>query len=293
MFRSLYLSRPWVSCFEGEGAGDSAGAGAGANAGAGTGAAAGAGASAGASAAAAAGDSRFTQDDLNRFLAEDRRKHQVQLQKMESQLNELAKSKSLTEQERQTLKENLDTIAGQLRTKEQQLTLEKRQLEEQYQTKVQDAEKKSQVWEALFRDSTIDRSLQDAAVKHEAFNPAQLVTQLRPWTRVIEVMDEKTGKPTGKYKPVVDMPDVDATTNEQAIMTRSPEEAVKRMKEMPEQWGNLFRSNVVSGIGSSSATGGLMPGQGGKIDVRKLTPTQYREIREKNPELLGLAPKRR
>jgi len=292
MFRSLYLSRPWVSCFEGEGgAGDGAGAGTGA--GAGVGAATGAGASAAATAATGAAETRFSQEDLNRFLAEDRRKHQVQLQKMESQLNELAKSKSLTEQERQTLKENLDTIAGQLRTKEQQLTLEKRQLEEQYQTKVQDAEKKSQVWEALFRDSTIDRSLQDAAVKHEAFNPAQIVTQLRPWTRMIEVMDEKAGKPTGKYKPVVDMPDVDATTNEQVIMTRSPEEAVKRMKEMPEQWGNLFRSGVVSGIGSSSATGGLMPGKGGQIDVRKLTPQQYRDIRAKNPELLGLAPKRR
>ena len=36
-----------------------------------------------------------------------------------------------------------------------------------------------------------------------------------------------------------------------------------------------------------------MPGKGGKIDVRKLTPAQYREIRAKNPELLGLAPKRR
>jgi len=85
---------------------------------------------------------------------------------------------------------------------------------------------------------------------------------------------------------------VDATTNEQVIMTRSPEEAVKRMKELPE-WANLFKSGVVSGIGSSSATGGLIPGQGGKIDVRKLTPQQYREIRSKNPELLGLAPKRR
>jgi hypothetical protein len=292
MFRSLYLSRPWVSCFEGEGgAGD--GAGAGAAAGVGVVAATGAGANAATGAAAGAAETRFTQEDLNRFLAEDRRKHQVQLQKMESQLNELAKSKSLTEQERQTLKENLDTIAGQLRTKEQQLTLEKRQLEEQYQVKVQDAEKKAQVWEALFRDSTIDRSLQDAAVKHEAFNPAQIVTQLRPWTRMMEIMDEKAGKPTGKYKPVVDMPDVDATTNEQVIMTRSPEEAVKRMKEVPEQWGNLFRSGVVSGIGSSSATGGLMPGKGGQIDVRKLTPQQYREIRAKNPELLGLAPKRR
>jgi len=293
MFNSLYLSRPWSSCFEGEGAGDGAGAGAGASAGGAAEAGASAGAGAGAGAAAAANESRFTQEDLNRFLAEDRRKHQAQLQKMESQLNELAKSKSLTEQERQTLKENLDAIAGQLRTKEQQLTLEKRQLEEQYQAKIEEAEKKTQVWEALFRDSTIERSLQDAAVKHEAFNPAQIVTQLRPWTRVIEVMDEKTGKPTGKYKPVVDMPDVDATTGEQVMMTRSPEEAVKRMKEMPEQWGNLFRSNVVSGIGSSSATGGLTPGQGGRVDVRKLTPQQYREIREKNPELLGLAPKRR
>jgi len=289
MFDSLYLSRPWSSCFEGEVAGDGAGAAAGAGAGAG----AAAGTGAGAGAAAAAGESRFTQDDLNRFLAEDRRKHQAQLQKMESQLNELAKSKSLTEQERQTLKENLDAIAGQLRTKEQQLTLEKRELEEKYQVKVQEAEKKAQVWEALFRDSTIDRSLQDAAVKHDAFNAAQVVTQLRPWTRMIEVMDEKTGKPTGKYKPVVDMPDVDATTGEQVIMTRSPDEAVKRMKEMPEQWGNLFRSNVLSGIGSSSATGGLMPGYGGKIDVRKLTQAQYLEVRAKNPELLGLAPKRR
>ena len=60
------------------------------------------------------------------------------------------------------------------------------------------------------------------------------------------------------------------------------------MKELPDIWGNLFRSGVVSGIGSRSATGGLMPGQGGQIDVRKLTPQQYREIRAKNPELLGL-----
>ena len=123
------------ACFEGEGgAGDGAATGEGASAGAAAGAGGTAGAAAGA--AAAGGETRFTQDDLNRFLAEDRRKHQVQLQKMESQLNELAKSKSLTEQEHQTLKENLDTIAGQLRTKEQQLTLEKRQLEEQYQTKI-------------------------------------------------------------------------------------------------------------------------------------------------------------
>lgn len=212
---------------------------------------------------------------------------------MESQLNELAKSKSLTEQERQTLKENLDTISGQLRTKDQQLTLEKRQLEEQYQAKVTDAEKRTQVWEALYRDSTIERSLQDAAVKHDAWSPAQIVTQLKPWTRMMEIMDEKTGKPTGKYKPMVDMPDVDATTNEQVIMARTPDEAVKRMKELADVYGNLFKGGVVSGIGANSATAGIAAGSNGKVDPRKLSMQQYLEIREKNPELLGLrAPKR-
>jgi hypothetical protein len=278
----MYKSRPWVSCFEGEDAAAVAAA-----------AAAAVAAATAAATVGGTGDKTFTQEDLNRMLAEDKRKHQVQLQKVEAQLTELTKSKSLTDQERTTLKENLDAIAGQLRTKEQQAQLEKRQMEEAHAAKMVEADQKAQIWESLYRDSTIERSLQDAAVKHEAFNTSQIITQLRPWTKMIEVMDEKTGKGTGKYKPVVEMPDVDPTTGQPVPFTGTPEEAVKRMKEMPEQWGNLFKSGVVSGIGSSSATGGLIPGQGGKIDVRKLTPQQYREIRAKNPELLGLAPKRR
>jgi len=274
----MYQSRPWESCFEGEDAAAAAAATA----------AAAAAAAATVVAGAGTGDKTFTQEDLNRILAEDKRKHQAQLQKMESQLTELAKSKTLTDQERATLKENLDAIAGQLRTKEQQAQLEKRQMEEAHATKMAEADQKAQVWESLYRDSTIARSLQDAAVKHEAFNTSQIVTQLKPWTRLIEIMDEKTGKGTGKYQVVVEMPDVDPTTGQPVPFTGTPEDAVKRMKEMPEQWGNLFKSGVVSGIGSSSATGGLIPGQGGKIDVRKLTPQQYREIRSKNPELLGL-----
>jgi len=274
----MYQSRPWESCFEGEDAAAAAAATAAAVAAAATAAAAG----------VVTGDKTFTQEEMNRILAEDKRKHQAQLQKMESQLTELAKSKTLTDQERATLKENLDAIAGQLRTKEQQAQLEKRQMEEAHATKMAEADQKAQVWESLYRDSTIARSLQDAAVKHEAFNTSQIVTQLKPWTRLIEIMDEKTSKGTGKYQVVVEMPDVDPTTGQPVPFTGTPEDAVKRMKEMPEQWGNLFKSGVVSGIGSSSATGGLIPGQGGKIDVRKLTPQQYREIRSKNPELLGL-----
>ena len=68
----------------------------------------------------------------------------------------------------------------------------------------------------------------------------------------------------------------------------TPEEAIKRMKQLPETYGNLFKSGVVGGIGAASATGGLTPGSNGKVDTTKLTMDQYLELRKKNPAAVGL-----
>ena len=286
----LYLAPAVFSCFEGEG--DDAEKAAAQKAAADEAAAAVAAAAAAAVAAAnAAAKTTFTQEDVNRMLAEDRRKHQSQLKTMETKLQEVLTSKNLNETERKALQENLAAVQGQLRSKEAQAALEKEELKQSYEARLAETDKKAQTWESLYRDTTLDRSLQDAAVKNDAFSPSQIVTLLRPMTKLIEDMDPVTNKSTGRYKPVVEMPDVDPKTGQPATMVRTPEEAVKRMKELPDQYGNLFKAGVVSGIGSGSATGGLLPGPSGRIDVRKLTPQQYREIREKNPELLGLRPK--
>jgi hypothetical protein len=124
-------------------------------------------------------------------------------------------------------------------------------------------------------------------VKHEAFSPQQVVTQLRHMTRVEEKLDAN-GKPTGKYKPVVDFPE-QGENGETVITPLTPDNAVKRMKSLPEQYGNFFKGNVVSGVGSGSGAG--TPAGTGKVDPRKLSMQQYLEIREKNPQLLGLRPK--
>jgi len=282
----LLLSRAQFACFDGEDAAAAAAAAAAAKAAAEKAAAE----EVAAAAAAAAAGKSFTQDDVNKMLAEDRRKHQAQLKTMETRLQEVLSSKNLTEAERKALQENLSAVQGQLRSKEAQAALEKQELEQSYQVKLTDAEKKATTWESLYRDSTVQRSLQDAGIKNDAFSPGQIVTLLKPMTKMMEEMDPTTKRPNGHYKVMVEMPDVDPKTGEQVMMTRTPEEAVKRMKELPEQYGNLFKAGVVSGIGSGSATGGLLPGQSGRVDVRKLTPQQYREIREKNPELLGLRP---
>jgi len=280
---SLYLSRPWSACFEGED--DAAKAAADKAA---------ADAAAAAAAAAATGSGKtFTQDDVNRIVAADRRKLEEALKKTEKQYQDLLASQSLTEQERKALQANLEMVQGQLRSKEEQLLLEKKQIEEAYANKMQEMEKKSSHFETLYRDSTIERALQDAAVKHEAWSPSQVVSLLRQQTKMIEETDPKTGKLTGKYKPMVEMLALNTTTGEMETKAYTPEDAVKKMKDTPDTWGNLFKSGVVSGIGAGTATGGLAPGQSGRLDaaaIRKLTQEQYREIRATHPEWLGLNP---
>jgi hypothetical protein len=222
------------------------------------------------------------QKEFNEALAKDRRKHQAALQTAERQMQDLLTSKSLSEQERTKAEEALATVQMQLRTKDQQAAHEKKQLEEQYGKTLKEVADKAALWENKYKDSTVTRSLQDAAVTGDAYNPAQLVTILKPMTKLTEQ--------NGDLRAMVEFPDTDAATGEPVMTLRTPEDAVKRMKELPEIYGNLFKSNVVSGIGSNSATGGLTSGKDGKIDLKKVAsdPALYRKLRKENPELLGL-----
>ena len=124
-----------------------------------------------------------------------------------------------------------------------------------------------------------------AAVKGDAYNAAQFVTIFRPMSRLVETTDAKTGKPSGKFAVVVDFPDV-AEDGAAVVRELTPSQAAKRTEELPE-YANLWRSSVVSGIGSGSGAG---IAKGGPIDFKKMTQSQYMELREKHPEAIGLRP---
>lgn len=268
-----YFSSPVLACFEGE---DQNGQPSGAQSG-------------GDQQPAAGGGRLFTQEELNEVLAKDRRKHQAQYQKMEVTLTDLVNSKNLTEEERAQTAAQLEEVRTALLTKDQQVQREKKALEDAHAKKLKELADQGKHWESLYRTSTIERSLADAAVKHDAFSPAQIVKQLRDITRLEEKVDA-AGKPLG-HKPIVDFPEQNSETGETSVTPLSPDAAVKRMKSLPEVYGNFFKGNVVSGIGAGSGTG--TPAGNGKIDPRKLSMEQYLSIREKNPELLGLrAPKK-
>jgi hypothetical protein len=272
-----YLS---ILCFDGEGEGDAATAAVVAAAAAADVVAADAAAVA-AAAAAAADDKKFSQIDVNKFMAEENRKHKESLRKLETSMQTLSEDRNLSEQQRSGLATELEDLRKSLRTKEQQIEYDRKQAAEQYKTDLDAATHRADHWEQQYRDTSVDRALQDAASDPDVYNVHQIINLLKPHTELKEV--------DGALTTMINFPDVDEKTGKEIVTLRTPADAVKRMKEMPKVHGNLFKSGVVSGVGSGS--GAINQGVG-EIDYASLTTEQYRKLRKENPEALGLSPRR-
>ena len=88
-----------------------------------------------------------------------------------------------------------------------------KQAQEQYEVQLAEAPDAAKIWETRFKESSIQRALQDAAVANDAYNPKQVVNLLKPMTKLKPKIDETTGKETEGYETVIDFPDRDDKGN--------------------------------------------------------------------------------
>lgn len=293
MLKSLLMS-PVVSLYEGEGdvaaAAAAAAANLAANGGDGGGDGGDGGGDTGVPAINGDPDARFNQDQLNKIvqdrLAKDRKKNVEKYKTLEGSYQDLLANKALGEEDRTKLEGQLEDLRKQHRTKEEQAKHERLALQDDFETQLAEAKKNAAHWEGEYRTSTINRSLMDAAVKNDAFMPQQVVTLLREHTKLVEPVDENGKAVTGAaLAPMVDLPDTDVDSGKPIITQRTPAEAVTRLKELQP---NLFKANVVSGVGGNSSTGGVTPGANGMLDASGLTTAQWMEQYKKDPTKLGL-----
>jgi hypothetical protein len=221
-------------------------------------------------AAAATGneDKKFTQADLNKILAEDKRKHQEKFNELVTSHQELLQNQNLTTEERDSLATRLEDLQASHRTKEQQTEHDRKLAETKSSTELETERKRADHWESMFKTNEVQRALQDAAVGADAFNPGHIVALLAPDTQLKDV--------DGRLIPMVDFQDIDEKDGSEVRTLRTPADAVKRMQELPKVHGNLFRSNVVSGVGSGQAT----PGDGDNFDYANMSPEEYRKNRK-------------
>lgn len=217
---------------------------------------------------------KFSQKQLNKFLADDRRKHEDRVNKTVEQLETLKKGKQLSDQQRTELQNQIDDMKNSLLTKEEQAKMENEKRDKEYKSSLQTVSTEKDFWQNQYAGETTRNKILIAAHSNEAVSEEQLMDFLIPKTRLVEVVGED-GKGTKQFVPKVKF----KTKNDKAEeieLDLTIEEAVKRMKDEPERFGNLFKSGLSGGLGAGgSAGGGSLTG-----DKPPTDPVAYRAWRK-------------
>jgi FtsZ-binding cell division protein ZapB len=217
----------------------------------------------------------FTQADVDRFIGEERRKLDGKAKGLLSQLETLQQSSQLTQKERDDLAAQIEEIKTTSMTKEQVLT---RDLES-YKTKLETTSKtlaeERDGWQSRYNSVLVKQAITEAAATHDAFRPEQLLTLLSGNAKLVEEKDDD-GKATGHFKVLFKFNDVDSKTKKPVTLELPAGDVMKRMKELPEQFGNLFKSTMQPGTGG----GTTKKTKTGEVDYAGMTPEEYRAFRK-------------
>lgn len=179
----------------------------------------------------------FTKEEVQRMLEKNRAQNLDRIKQLQEQLNKVTTNTKKSEEERQALLKQLESVRRESMTKEELAREEQQKQAEQYQQQLTQAQRDAEVWQTRFKDQTINTAILTVAGP-EAYNPNQFLQLVKPAAELVEVVGED-GTPTGQFEVKIKMDG----------LTLSVEDAVKRMKEKPEQFGNLFKSGVKGGIG--------------------------------------------
>jgi hypothetical protein len=222
------------------------------------------------------------QEELNTMMAANRKKLTQQNQELVTQLEELKRNSALTVEQKDELQVRITQLEEQYMSKEELAKRESTKQQKEFQTKLSTIEEQSKRWERMYADSTIQRAWQDAAINGEVLEPAvsQVAEMFKHRTSLVERLED--GKPTGSFDPVVKFNDVNEDGKE-VVLDLSPTDAIKRMKELPDKFGYLFKGTATSGIGGSRGADGQATPQ--KLDDLLKDPAKYAEWRKKNPDL--------
>ena len=224
----------------------------------------------------------FTQDELNTILKKEKEKARVDREKTIQDLEKLQQSVQMTEQQKQQMEQQIESLRSQNMTAEEQARRAKEKLENDYKSQLATTQAEKDQWANDYQNLKIGYEIATAAQQNGVLdNSVRFVEALlRPQTRLVPDLGDD-GKPTGGHTAKVRFQDVDKNGKPVVVDYTIPE-AVKRMKEKPDEYGNLFRATTAGGAGASSGTPGKKP------NPANMSMDEYMAVRKANPAAIGL-----
>jgi len=221
----------------------------------------------------------MTQDDLNKMMADNRRKLTQQNEKLLGELNGIKEQAELTGQAKTDLEERIEKLQEAHMSAEEIAKKNVSKASKAHETELAKISKDRSDWQQRYTRERVATELTNAAIAAKATVPEQIVNLLGPETYLSEVLGDD-GKGTGVFDTLIKFNDVDddgkPVTNDLA-----PEAVLKRMQELPDRFGNLFINPGAGGMGSNSGSGGSK-GKPQTVEVLKDTAT-FMKWRKENP----------
>lgn len=206
-----------------------------------------------AAAAAAASGKSFTQADLDRVVAKQRRELN---EKHLEEINRLKKAQGLTDEERKSLEKRSAELEDALLSEKDRARNEIERTRKEALTQVEQAKKMADQNWALYTSAIVSTEISTAAAKHKAFNPTQIDAIVRPMSVVEEEKDEAL-KPTGRHIVLIKVREKDDKGVVKEVKY-SVDKYIEKMRSSDE-FANLFLSERQGGMGyrpGSKGSGG-------------------------------------
>jgi hypothetical protein len=213
-----------------------------------------------AAAAKAKAAKTYTQDEVDKMSAAQRYGYKKEMEKQAAELEKLSSDKRLSQEERDQYAKRLEDVESQYKTQSQLAEEKAKKAETEYKKKLETAEVEVKTYKSKYANTLMDNELTQEAARADEQIPGQLKKYLRPDTVLVdEIVD---GKATGEHVVRISFDDVDAEGKPVKLLL-PVKEAMKRMKELPERFGNFFKGVGSPGVGAGNGRGG--GGSGGSM----------------------------
>ena len=210
---------------------------------------------------------------LNKIVSlEKQRMRQTQeakIREAQDQIQKALDDKKISEQQAAEQQSKLQEMQDQWLSKEELLKREQKAKETEFTNKLQEALESKIAIEKKYERTLVNHAIAAAVVEHDGVSADQFELMFGRDAKVIE------------DKPILVFKDI-SVNNEAIVSELPPSDALKRMSELPELYGNLFNRKGKGGVGGNTAT---EPGKLGKeqVDISSMTHEEYKEFR-KTPE---------
>ncbi len=197
------------------------------------------------------GKKQFSQADVNRLLANNKKALQATVTKLQAQQVTLQQSNTATQDEKDTLAGTISELEGQLMSQKEISDRDKKRTDKEHSEAVSKAEAERDTWRGRFESTLAVNALTQAAVEHKAFDPSQIVNMHQNAVTINEV--SKDGVGTGKFEARMKLQTLNDKSESVELDLTVPE-AVKELATRPT-YANLFNFDGKHGLQRTNRTG--------------------------------------